>query len=127
MLTVFSLSFVMGGFFSYLAASPFVFQKVYGFREVGTGNKDDFDWNEMVTLELQANPELPENARRAIELDYGLPKDGVLKHQVKKALLFYAVRALHLTQAYRKLPPEERQLALVNQTEIDDILASMDK
>ncbi len=31
----------------------------------------------MVTLELQANPELPENARRAIELDYGLPKDGV--------------------------------------------------
>lgn len=31
MLTVFSLSFVMGGFFSYLAASPFVFQKVYGF------------------------------------------------------------------------------------------------
>ena len=98
-----------------------------GFREVGTGNKDDFDWNEMVTLELQANPELPENARRAIELDYGLPKDGVLKHQVKKALLFYAVRALHLTQAYRKLPPEERQLALVNQTEIDDILASMVK
>ena len=81
----------------------------------------------MVTLELQANPELPENARRAIELDYGLPKDGVLKHQVKKALLFYAVRALHLTQAYRKLPLEERQLALVNQTEIDDILASMDK
>lgn len=34
MLTVFSLSFVMGGFFSYLAASPFVFQKVYGFSPV---------------------------------------------------------------------------------------------
>ncbi len=34
MLTVFSLSFVMGGFFSYLAASPFVFQKVYGFTPV---------------------------------------------------------------------------------------------
>lgn len=34
MLTVFSLSFVMGGFFSYLAASPFVFQKVYGFTPI---------------------------------------------------------------------------------------------
>ena len=31
MLTAISLSFIMGGFFSYLAASPFVFQVIYGF------------------------------------------------------------------------------------------------
>lgn len=31
MLSSLSLSFVMGGFFSYLAASPFVFEKIYGF------------------------------------------------------------------------------------------------
>ncbi|MGN1281382.1 MAG: multidrug effflux MFS transporter [Succinivibrio sp.] len=31
MLIVFSLSFIMGGFFSYLTASPFVFQVIYSF------------------------------------------------------------------------------------------------
>lgn len=31
MLVVLSLSFIMAGFFSYLAASPFVFQRIYEF------------------------------------------------------------------------------------------------
>lgn len=30
-----SMSFIMGGFFGYLAASPFVFQSIYGFSAVG--------------------------------------------------------------------------------------------
>lgn len=30
-----SLSFIMGGFFGYLAASPFVFQSIYGFSALG--------------------------------------------------------------------------------------------
>lgn len=35
LLLVLSMSFIMGGFFSYLAASPFVFQVIYGFSAVG--------------------------------------------------------------------------------------------
>lgn len=35
MLIAFSLSFVMGGFFSYLAASPFVFQSIYELTPIG--------------------------------------------------------------------------------------------
>ncbi|MGN0894527.1 MAG: WYL domain-containing protein [Succinivibrio sp.] len=93
-----------------------------GFREVGTGNKDDADWNQLVTLKLTANPQLPEHVRLAIELDYGLDKGGVLEYQVKKALLFYAVRSMSLTSEYDNLPPERRQLVLVNKEEIESLL-----
>lgn len=93
-----------------------------GFREVGTSGSDDKEWNEFVTLELIINPELPECARKAIELDYAMPKDGVLKHEVRKALLYYAVRGLHLTDEYLCLPSEERHLVLKNRDEILPLL-----
>ena len=93
-----------------------------GFREIGTAGKDDRLWNETVTLELRPNHELPEESRLAIELDYCVGKDGIIKHTVKKALLFYAVRSLKLTDEYAKLPIQERQLELINKDEVFKVL-----
>ena len=93
-----------------------------GFREVGTDCSSDLEWNQFVTLRLKVNPEINENARRAIEMDYGLEKDGILEHTVRRSLLFYAVRELKVAAEYKSLPAMERQLVLDNEKEIYQLL-----
>lgn len=93
-----------------------------GFKEVGTSAKDDKDWNDIVILKLKANPKLEEKQRRSIELDYGLEKDGVLEHPVKRALLFYALNTLKLGKDFASIPEEKKQLVLVNEDEIEQLL-----
>lgn len=89
-----------------------------GFREIGTAGQDDDDWNTLVDLVLKANPDLPENARRAIEYDYGIEPNGVVVYPCKKALLFYALQWLKLTKDYECLPPQCRQIVLDNEPEV---------
>lgn len=89
-----------------------------GFKEVGTSSRDDKDWNEFVDLVLKANPELPEPARRAIEYDYGMDKDGTIVYPCRRALLFYALVYLRLTKEDKNLPPLERQIVLDNEAEV---------
>lgn len=89
-----------------------------GFREVGTSARDDKDWNDLVDLVLKANPELPEAARRAIEFDYGMEKDGTVIYPCRRALLLYALVYLRLTQEDKVLPAKERQLVLDNESEV---------
>ncbi|MDY6322856.1 MAG: WYL domain-containing protein [Succinivibrio sp.] len=89
-----------------------------GFKEVGTSNRDDSDWNDLVDLVLKANPELPAEARRAIEYDYGMPKNGTVVYTCRRALLFYALNYLRLNPEDKVLPPMERQLALENEAEV---------
>jgi hypothetical protein len=93
-----------------------------GFREVGTDAASDADWNEKVVLKLKINPELSENERNVLALDYGIGNNGYIEHEVRKALLFYAVRNLKLTEDYKKLPAIERQLVLDNEKEIFSLL-----
>ena len=89
-----------------------------GFKEVGTSSRDDKDWNEHVELVLRANPDLPESARRAVEYDYGMKKDGCISYSCRRALLFYALFYLRLTPDDECLPAAERQLVLDNKEEI---------
>ncbi len=89
-----------------------------GFREVGTSGKDDNDWNEVVELVLKPNPELPEAARKAIEYDYGMVGKGTISYTCRKALLFYALQYLRLTDLDKALPPQARQIVLENEAEI---------
>lgn len=89
-----------------------------GFREVGTTGRDDAQWNELVDLVLKANPELPEPARRVIEHDYGMSENGSVVYTCRRALLFYALQWLRLTQEDSCLPAEQRQLVLDNEAEI---------
>ncbi|MGN0902052.1 MAG: WYL domain-containing protein, partial [Succinivibrio sp.] len=98
-----------------------------GFREVGTEGKDDLDWNEVVTLKLKANPDLPEVSRRAIEMDYGISENSYIEHKVRKALLFYTMQDLRLSKEYDSLPAVVKQLVLVNKSEISTILDELGK
>lgn len=90
-----------------------------GFREVGTTDKEDADWNDLIDLVLCANPALPERARRAIELDYGMEPNGTIVYTCRRALLFYALKWLRLTKEDRTLPAKCRQIVLDNEAEID--------
>ena len=73
-------------------------------------------------MKLKINPELSENERNVLALDYGIGNNGYIEHEVRKALLFYAVRNLKLTEDYKKLPAIERQLVLDNEKEIFSLL-----
>lgn len=89
-----------------------------GFREVGTTGDDDAEWNELIDLVLCANPELPERARRAIELDYGMEENGTVVYTCRRALVFYTLKWLRLTKEDQALPPESRQIVLDNAAEV---------
>ncbi len=50
---------------------------------------EDVEWNTIETVKLRPNSKLSENAQRAIELDYGIRRNGVLKLEVRAAMLHY--------------------------------------
>jgi len=50
---------------------------------------EDIRWNTQETVRLKPNSQLSENAQRAIELDYGIRHNGVLKLQVRSAMMHY--------------------------------------
>lgn len=55
----------------------------------------DDAWETILPLTLRANPELPEDARRAIERDYGM-KNGTLVLSVRKAMRDYVLGHLRI-------------------------------
>lgn len=89
-----------------------------GFREVGTAGRDDTEWNELIDLVLKANPELPERARRGIELDYGMEENGTVVYTCRRALVFYTLKWLRLTEDFAHLAPELRPIVLDNEAEV---------
>lgn len=89
-----------------------------GFREVGTAGRDDAEWNELIDLVLKANPELPDRARRGIELDYGMEEGGTVVYTCRRALVFYTLKWLRLTPEFNSLPPEMRPIVLDNESEV---------
>lgn len=50
---------------------------------------EDVEWNTIEIIKLKPNSKLPENSRRAIELDYGIRKNGLLKLEVRSAMKHY--------------------------------------
>jgi hypothetical protein len=73
----------------------------------------DADWQEHVTLEIGPHPELSENQKKVIALDYGM-RDGKAKIQVRRALLYYALKRLGLDNNTATRPPQEQQIVLVS-------------
>ena len=73
----------------------------------------DTDWNEQVTLEIGPHPELSDTQKKVIALDYGM-QGGRTKIQVRKALLYYALRRLGLDTAPSARPPQDQQIVLLN-------------
>ena len=73
----------------------------------------DKDWQEHVTLEIGPHPELSESQKKVIALDYGM-RDGKAKIQVRRALLYYALKRLGLDTNPTARRPKDQQIVLLN-------------
>ena len=77
----------------------------------------DEAWHTEVVLEIGPHPELSDNQRRAIEMDYGM-EDGKAEISVRRALLFYALKRLGLDTKPTIRPPNEQQIVLINAVDV---------
>ena len=73
----------------------------------------DEAWHTEVVLEIGPHPELSDNQRRAIEMDYGM-EDGRAYIPVRRALLFYALKRLGLDTDPAARRPQDQQIVLLS-------------
>jgi len=77
------------------------------------GPDADADWNEQIMLEIGPHPELSDTQQKVIALDYGM-RGGKSQIQVRKALLYYALRRLGLDTDSAARRPQDQQIVLLN-------------
>ena len=58
---------------------------------------EDTEWNTIEVVKLKANSKLEPNAKRAIEMDYGIRKNGTLKLEVRTAMKHYLLSHLRVS------------------------------
>jgi len=75
----------------------------------------DEAWHTEVLLEIGPHPDLSENQRRAIEMDYGM-EEGRAQIAVRRALLFYALKRLGLDTDPAARRPQDQQIILLNKS-----------
>jgi hypothetical protein len=73
----------------------------------------DVDWQQHVTLEIGPHPELSENQKKVIALDYGM-QGGQVKIKVRRALVYYALKRLGLDTDPAARQPKDQQIVLLN-------------
>jgi predicted DNA-binding transcriptional regulator YafY len=76
----------------------------------------DLEWSTEIVMILVPNPTLSEGARRSLVKEYGMTR-GQLRIPTRAALAFYTIQ--HLDLDLDDLPPERRQLVLVNKDEVE--------
>jgi len=79
----------------------------------------DTHWQEHVTLEIGPHPELAENQKKVIALDYGM-RGGRAQIKVRRALLYYTLRRLGLDTDPSARKPHEQQIVLLNREVIHE-------
>ena len=77
------------------------------------GSDADAEWNDQVTLEIGPHPELSDTQQKVIALDYGM-RDGTAKLNVRRAMLYYALRRLGLDTDPAARSPSDQQIILLN-------------
>lgn len=77
----------------------------------------DKQWNTILQLVIAAHPSLPHQARKAIQMDYGM-LDGSSQFSCRQALLFYALRRLRLEGPEDSARAAEQQIVLLNRAEL---------
>lgn len=73
----------------------------------------DEAWHTEVVLEIGPHPDLSDNQRRAIEMDYGM-EDGRAEIRVRRAQLFYALKRLGLDTDPSVRRPQDQQIVLLD-------------
>jgi hypothetical protein len=91
--------------------------EIRGSRLTDITQAADTSWNEEVTLEIGPHPDLSKDQQKVIELDYGM-QDGLAKIEVRRALLYYALRRLGLDTASSARAPQDQQIVLLNHSEV---------
>ena len=84
---------------------------------VTSDHSSDAAWHTDVLLEIGPHPDLSDNQRRAIEMDYGM-EAGRAQIVVRRALLFYALKRLGLDTDPAARKPQDQQIVLLNQDEV---------
>jgi hypothetical protein len=69
-------------------------------------------------LEIGPHPELSDTQKKVIALDYGM-RGGRTKIQVRRALLYYALRRLGLDTDPGARKPQDQQIVLLNREVVD--------
>ena len=77
----------------------------------------DEAWHTEIVLEIGPHPDLSDNQRRAIEMDYGMD-EGRAQIAVRRALLFYALKRLGLDTDPAARRPQDQQIVLLNRDEV---------
>lgn len=65
-------------------------------KDAATDLPKDADWDKVETLRLALNPKLDDGQRKALAMDYGIGRDGVLKIPVRRAMRGYQLKMLGL-------------------------------
>ncbi|KAB2858536.1 MAG: WYL domain-containing protein [Bauldia sp.] len=83
--------------------------------------EDDVDWRSFVRLRIAPHPGLTRGQSRAIAIDYGI-RGGSTVMNVRRSLLFYALKRLGLDAASDIRPPREQHIVLLNRAEVEAAL-----
>jgi predicted DNA-binding transcriptional regulator YafY len=94
--------------------------EVGGQGPVTANSSADEAWHSEVVLAVAPHPELSENQRRAIEMDYGM-EGGCAQISVRRALLFYALKRLGLDTDPAARRPQDQQIVLLNREFVHEI------
>jgi WYL domain-containing protein len=84
----------------------------------GSAARDDVEWHAFVALVIAPHPKLTPSQARAIAIDYGI-RGRSTTLEVRRALLFYALKRLGLDVAPETRPPSEQHIVLLNRHDIE--------
>lgn len=93
--------------------------EIRGSRDSETSAADDHEWHSEVILEVGPHPALSETQAKVIALDYGM-LGGSVKINVRRALLYYALRRLGLDTDPAARKPHDQQIVLLNREVIHE-------
>lgn len=79
--------------------------------------RTDEAWETIIELKIAPHPELSDNQKRIVELDYGM-EDGCAIVLARKALLYYALKRLGLDTDPAARRPQDQQIVLLNAEEV---------
>ena len=97
----------------------FVFARILSIargRPMEIEAQKDTAWQNVLGIVVKANPDLTLAQRRAIELDYGMDQ-GILRFEVREALLFYLLQQLSLLPSSPK--DLHQQIVLANREALE--------
>ncbi len=97
-------------------------QGVRGIKDSEIDSKSDEAWHSNVTVQIGPHPDLNENQKRVVEVDYGMT-DGALGITTRKAFLYYVLKRFSLDLPVGSRSAKDQHIVLLNSEEIDDALA----